>query len=64
MLSAVGLAVAAGVAIASGAVYERLGPDVLFIGWALVMACAVGIAAWLGRGTLGIPVADPASETV
>ena len=58
LLSAVGLAVAAGVAIASGAVYERLGADVLFLGWAFVMACTVGIAAWLGRGDLAVPVSD------
>jgi len=62
LLSAVGLAVAAAVAIASGAVYERLGREVLFVGWASVMVCTVVIAAWLGRGDLRVPVEDKAPE--
>jgi len=62
LLSAVGLAVAAAVAIASGAVYDRLGALVLFAGWAVVMVLSVAIAWWLGREHMSIPVSVAGTE--
>ena len=59
---AVGLAVAAAVAIASGAVYDRLGALVLFAGWAVVMVLSVAIAWWLGREHMSIPVSVAGTE--
>ena len=63
LLSAVGLAVAAIVAIASGAVYENSGAGVLFGGWALVMVFTVLAAAWLGREDMRAPAVGARAET-
>jgi MFS family permease len=64
LFSAVGLAAAALTALASGFVYDRYGPGVLFAGWGLVMAVCLGAALALGRDLLRSPVelrADAAS---
>ncbi|MGE4651542.1 MAG: MFS transporter [Myxococcota bacterium] len=63
LLSAVGLAVAAIVAIASGAVYENSGAGVLFGGWALVMGFTVLAAARLGREDMRAPAVGATPET-
>ena len=52
LFSGVGLGAAALTAVGSGAVYQQLGPAVLFVGWAVVTAVCLGFAAYLGREAL------------
>jgi MFS family permease len=58
LLSACGLAVAAAVAFAGGAVYSAYGPALLFAGQAVIMTITLLGACWLGRKQFGV-ASDP-----
>ena len=62
LLGACGLAVAAVVAFAGGAVYSAYGPVLLFAGQAVIMIVTLLGACWLGREQLRSPSSPGAGE--